>query len=128
MVLQYVIMTKDIKEEELEEILKNAGGDIMPSLAQRWMDQGKEQGMQQGMQQGLQQGMQQGLQQGVQQGLQQGIREMVLDALETKFGRSSAHIKEQISQLTDRDKLKELHKIILKVQDIKELESSHIWN
>lgn len=112
MVLQYVIMTKDIKEEELEEILKNAGGDIMPSLAQRWMDQGKEQGMQQGMQQGM----------------LQEARDMVLDALETKFGRSSAPLKAQVSQLTDRNKLKEILKMILKIQDIKELESSHIWN
>ena len=80
----------------------------MPSLAQRWMDQGKEQGTQQGM--------------------LQDAREMVLDALETKFGRSSAHLKRHVSQITDRDKLKEILKMILKVQDIKELESSHIWN
>ena len=40
MVLEYVIITKDIKEEELEKLVKEAGGDTMPSLAQRWLDQG----------------------------------------------------------------------------------------
>ena len=100
MVLEYVIMAKDIKEEELEEIVKEAGGDTMPSLAQRWLDQGR----------------------------QQEAQEMVLDALETKFGQSSTPFKLKIGQITDRDKLKELLRIILKVQDIKELESSHIWN
>jgi hypothetical protein len=100
MVLQYVIMTKDIKEKELEEILRNAGGDIMPSLAQRWLEQG----------------------------MLQEAREMVVEALETKFGETSVHFKPQVAKITDRNKLKELHKIILKIQDIKELESSHIWN
>ncbi|PXF57353.1 MAG: hypothetical protein C4B58_10180 [Deltaproteobacteria bacterium] len=104
MVLEYVIMTKDIKEEELEELIKEAGGDTMPSLAQRWLEQG------------------------IQQGMLQDAREMVLDALEAKFGESSVHFKVKIDQVTDRNKLKELLKIILKIQDIKELESSHIWN
>lgn len=80
----------------------------MPSLAQRWLEQGRQQGMQQGM--------------------LQEAREMVLDALEAKFGETSAYFKPQVAKITDRNKLKEILKIILKVQDIKELESSHIWN
>jgi hypothetical protein len=104
MVLEYVIMVKDIKEEELEEIIKEAGGDTMPSLAQRWMEQGK------------------------QQGLQQGMREMILEALETKFGGSSARFKAQIAQINDRNKLKEILKVVLKIQDVEELEKSTIWN
>ena len=72
----------------------------MPSLAQRWLEQGR----------------------------QQEAQEMVLDALEAKFGETSANFKPQVAKITDRNKLKELHKIILKVQDIKELERSHIWN
>lgn len=111
MVLEYVIITKDIQEEELEKLVKEAGGDTMPSLAQRWLDQG----------------MQQGIQQGIQKGMLQDAQEMVLDALETKFGQSSNSLKLKIGQITDREKLKELLRIILKIQDIKELESSHIW-
>ena len=80
----------------------------MPSLAQRWIDQGKEQGLQQGM--------------------LQDAREMVLDALEAKFGGSSARFRAQVAQITDRDKLKEILKMVLKIQDIKELEKATVWN
>ena len=45
----------------------------------------------------------------------QDAQEMVLDALETKFGQSSIPLKSKIGQITDRDKLKEL-------------ENYHLWN
>ena len=108
MVLQYVIMTKDFQEEELEEIIKKAGGDTMPSLAQKWIDQGMQKGMQKGM--------------------VREAREMVLDALETRFGNYSENLKERIVQMEDRDKLKEILRLILKVQRIEELEKAEIWN
>ena len=120
MVLEYVIMAKDIKEEELEELIKDAGGDVMPSLAQKWLEQGRQQGLQQGMQQGIRQGMQ--------QGMLQEAREMVLDALEARFGRTSEQLKPQVARITDRNKLKEILKMILKARDIKEIEGSNIWN
>ena len=34
----------------------------------------------------------------------------------------------KIVQITDRDKLKEILKMVLKTHDIEELEGSHIWN
>lgn len=76
----------------------------------------------------MNEGFEKGMQQGMQQGMLQDAREMVLDALEAKFGETSACFKPQVAKITDRNKLKEILKIILKVQDIKELESSHIWN
>ena len=108
MVLQYVIMTKDFQEEELEEIIKKAGGDTMPSLAQKWIDQGMQKGMQKGM--------------------VREAREMVLDALETRFGNYPENLRERIVQMEDRDKLKEILRLILKVQRIEELEKAEIWN
>ena len=101
-------MTKDFQEEELEEIIKKAGGDTMPSLAQKWIDQGMQKGMQKGM--------------------VREAREMVLDALETRFGNYPENLKERIIQMTDRDKLKEILRLILKVQRIEELEKAEIWN
>ena len=53
---------------------------------------------------------------------------MVLEALEAKFGESSARFKAQLAQITDRDKLKEILKMVLKIQDIEELENATIWN
>ncbi len=73
-------------------------------------------------------GIKKGIQQGIQQGMLQDAREMVLDALETKFGGSSARLKAQVAQITDRDKLKEIHKMLLKIQDIEELEKATVWN
>ncbi len=70
-------------------------GKPMPSLAQKWLEQG--------MQQGLQQGMQQGLQQGMQQGMVREAQEMVLEAIEAKFGVVPRILKEKIVSLSDRD-------------------------
>ncbi len=53
---------------------------------------------------------------------------MVLEALEARFGKSSARIRTQVSQITDRNKLKEILKMVLKIQDIEELEKSPVWN
>ncbi len=65
-----------------------------------------------------------GLQQDIQQGMQQGMRDMVLDALETKFGRSSERFRAQVSQIHDRSRLKEIHRMVLKAQDIEDLEKA----
>ena len=107
-VLQYVIMSKDFQEDELEQIIKEAGGDTMPSLAQRWIDQGIQQGMEAGM--------------------VQDAQEMVLDAIETRFGSYPDALKARIIQMTDRNKLKEIHRLILKIQGLDELENAEIWN
>ena len=97
MVLQYVIMSKDMKEDELEEILKETGGETMPSLAQRWLEQG------------------------IQQGMLRDAQEMVLDALDAKFGRCPEHLKKKIKSIGDRLKLKELHREILLKDRLEEL-------
>ena len=67
-VLRYVSSGTDrIGKERLEEVvievLKNQGGDIMPTIAEEWIEQGIQQGIQQGIRKGIQQGMQQGMQQ-----------------------------------------------------------------
>ena len=47
----------------------------MPTLAEQWLNQGKEQGRQEGLQEGRQEGRQEGLQEGRQEGLQEGRAE-----------------------------------------------------
>ena len=104
MVLQYVIMTKDIKEGELEEILEGTGGEVMPTLAQRWLEQG--------------------IQQGIREGIREGIRdaqEMVLEAIDAKFGRCPEYLKEKIISIADRIRLKELHREILLKDSLEEI-------
>lgn len=46
--LLYISATKDISPEKLKKMLEESnikGGDIMPSLAQRWMDEGRKKGI-----------------------------------------------------------------------------------
>lgn len=50
-ILRYVVSGSDkIKEEDIEsaimEVLREKGGDIMPTVAEQWIEQGMQQGMQ----------------------------------------------------------------------------------
>ena len=49
MILEYITLTKEVNEQELEEILKESGVETMPSLVQKWLEQGRQQGIQQGL-------------------------------------------------------------------------------
>ena len=94
MVLEYLVMSKDIEEEELEEIIKEVGGEDMPSLAERW----------------------------IQQGLVQDAKEMVVEAYKVKFGKIDRRFKSCIERLNDRNKLKRILQEIIKAKDMKEVE------
>ncbi len=61
---------------------------------------------------------------GIQQGMLQEARDMVLDALETKFGRSSERFRDQVSRINDRLRLKEILRMVLKAQNIEDLEKA----
>ncbi len=56
------MVNKDIKKDELKELIVDMKGEEpMPTLAQRWLDEGKAEGIQIGVQQGMQQGIQKGI-------------------------------------------------------------------
>ncbi len=53
--LTFIVETKDIGEEEIIKILEESkikGGDIMPTLSQRWVEQGEQKGIRKGIQKG----------------------------------------------------------------------------
>jgi hypothetical protein len=81
-VLDYLITAAhELSAERLQHVVKNnftEGEDLMPTIAEHWM--------QQGLQRGLQQGLHQGLQQGLQQGLHQGESILVERQLRRRFG------------------------------------------
>jgi len=55
---RHIVVNKDIKKEELKEIIDEVkGGDKIMTLAQRWLEEGKQEGIQIGMQQGIQTGI-----------------------------------------------------------------------
>ncbi len=54
--LLYISATKDISQETIKKIFEESkikGGDIMPTLAQRWIEQGKQEGIQVGEKKGI---------------------------------------------------------------------------
>ena len=51
---EYIVVNKDIEKEELKElIIEMKGENTMPTLAQRWLDEGKVEGIQIGIQTGM---------------------------------------------------------------------------
>ncbi len=127
--LNYIVMAKEIEEEEFEQVLKEIGGEFMPTLAQKWLEQGKKQGLQIGLEQGKKQGWLEGKKQGLLEGKKQGwlegfthAQEIVLDLLEIKFSSVPPRLEKVIRQIFDHDVLKRLHRIILDVKDLDEFE------
>jgi predicted transposase/invertase (TIGR01784 family) len=95
---------EDIAEEELRESVGQTleeGGNIMPTLAQKWMEQGIEKGMEQGMEKGMEKGMERTKWDVVKNGLTMGL------PIETIAGLTGLPI-EKIKLLKSRMDLKDL--------------------
>jgi len=75
-----------------------------------------------GMERGMQQGMQQGMQKGLQQGLLEDSREMILEALDERFGEVPSFVFEAVNRIEDRDILKSLHRCAIRCASLKEFE------
>jgi flagellar biosynthesis/type III secretory pathway protein FliH len=71
---------------------------------------------------GIQEGIQKGLQEGMQQGLLEDAREMVIDAIEARFGECPPHFKEKVNNTNDRMKLKTMLRLTFKVTSPEEFE------
>ena len=69
-ILEYIVTSRDMREEEYEELIRGIGGEDMPTLAERW----------------IQQGIEQGIQQGIQHGLIIEAQKMLIELLEERFG------------------------------------------
>jgi len=59
---EYIVVNKDINKDEFKElIIEMKGEETMPTLAQRWLDEGKAEGRVEGIQIGMQRGIQTGI-------------------------------------------------------------------
>ena len=110
-ILKYIVNaapTDNINDEDLraavDEALTGKGGEIMPTIADLWI----EQGMQQGMQQGL---------------LEEG-REMILEALDERFNEVPSFIFNAVNQTKDRDVLKFLLRRAVRCTSLEEFEQA----
>lgn len=73
-------------------------------------------------------GIQQGIEQRIYKGLLYEAQELLIEALEVKFGEVSEEIKERIKRTEDMELLKRLHRLVIKAETFeevkKELEAS----
>ena len=109
-VLTYVSRGTDKVDEEdvrcaVEEAFPQIGGDIMPTLAEKW----------------IKQGLQQGLQEGLQQGILQKSREAVIDILEVRFKVVPQSIVKTLNEISDPSILKILHRKAVEVKSLEEV-------
>jgi len=99
-ILRYVsAAAESVTQEALMEVLETAlsgqEGDIMPTIAERWIEQGLQKGLQKGFEEGLLQG-------------QQALRESILDLLHLRFDVSSSSVVEQLGAVRDIASLRAL--------------------
>jgi len=69
--LYYIVSTKEIKEKELIKIIeenKIGGEDIMPTLARKWYEEGREEGINVGFKEGIEKGIERGIEKGIERG------------------------------------------------------------
>jgi hypothetical protein len=99
--LIYVAAANDrVTESDLATAVNTAlpqrRGDIMPTLVEKWIEQGKQEGLELGLEKGLQQGREQGLEQGREQGLEQSIHRL----LTRRFGPPSPSVTAELDALS----------------------------
>src|SRR5690554_4250725 len=99
-------------KQEFERTLRE-GEEIMPTLAEYYIQQGKEEGIQIGLQKGKKEGIQEGLQE---------AREAILDILKVRFNRVPRRLTAKFSTLEDIAQLRELRRKALTAASMKEFE------
>jgi predicted transposase YdaD len=78
----------------------------------------EERGIEKGLQKGIEQGMQQGMQKGRQEGILETARNLVLEALEVKFGTIPYSIKEKVLYCNDLNRLKQALRTAILIDSI----------
>jgi hypothetical protein len=92
--LRYLSVAADqVTREELtaayHEVMRDQGDDIMPTLAEQWIEEGKEVG----------------LQQGLLEGKKEGIIISILDLLRLRFDAAPASLTERLSLIEEPEAL-----------------------
>jgi len=103
--LRYIASASDkIEEKDITEAIKQIGkeADIMPTLAEKWIEQGEQQGMIKGM--------------------VLEAQEMVLEALMERFGLIKPDLSVKIKGIVNREVLKSLLKLAIRADSLSEFE------
>jgi len=102
--LTYIVNATDkITEEDIKNAVKQINmEDVMPTLAQKWMEKGRMEGRMEGM--------------------ILDAQEMVMEALTERFGSLNPELSVKIKTIVNRDLLKKLHKMAIRVNSLEEFE------
>ncbi|GAB6163950.1 hypothetical protein JCM12298_31100 [Desulfothermus naphthae] len=115
--LRYIVNATDkIEEKDIKKAIKQIkkGVDIMPTLAEKWIEQGRIEGRMEGRIEGQKEGRI--------EGMILDAQEMVLEALIEKFGLVKPELSVKIRGVGNRDVLKNLLKLAIRVESIQEFE------
>ena len=118
--LRYIINATDkITKDDLQKAIKTIpqGGNIMPTIAETWIEEGYQKGIQEGIQKGIQKGIKEGIQEGILEGLTEGIEL----ALELKFGAKGTKLMPAIKKIKDINHLKAIKETIKTAANISEI-------
>ena len=99
-IIGYILRSVDIELEELDEIAKKGGIQDMPSLAERLEEKGERRG--------------------IQKGFIIEAQDMVINGLEAKFGEVPSDISDKIKSINDRERLRNLHRMLFKTDNIED--------
>ena len=111
-VLRYLSVTADrLTLDELqtavEDVLKQQGDELMTTVAQQWLEQGRQQGLERGLAQGL-----------------QAMRQNVLDLLEIRLQVPPVRFQEQLAKVGSLETLSLLVRRAGTVDDVSEFEQA----
>jgi len=112
--LRYIINATDkITKEDLQKAIESIpeGGDIMPTIAEQWIEEGYKKGIQQGMQQGIK------------QGIRQGLLEAIELGLKIKFGAEGLTFYPDISKIRDIDRLRAIKEVVEIAKHVDEIKN-----
>ena len=121
--LSYLFTTEvssEVVEEVFKETLSEKGEEILMSTYQKILEKGKKEGMEKGRREGIEEG----IEKGIEKGLLEDSREMVLEALDERFGKVPNDVSNAVTNIEDRDKLKSLLRQAIRCVSMEEFRKS----
>jgi flagellar biosynthesis/type III secretory pathway protein FliH len=117
-ILSYVAGgAESVKVEELQEIVEallEKGGEVMPTIAEQWIEEGLKRGLEQGREEGLEQGLERG---------REAAFKLLRRFLARRFGTALGQFDEQLKGL-DLAALDQLSEVAFEVEHLADFEAA----